>query len=399
MPGKLTTGGITSTYMRNFSRALESSGANNVRDDKYVSHYTDSARPTFPPVNTSVGLDSSVPVPNQSYMSTRDTKVNLSDRNLFCLATNDREAVVGGADHGLKVVSMSGTHPTVLRTLYSKNHGHSEWVTAVEYLADGRIVSGGMDSKICVWRGVTCKHLTAHAGSISQVQQIDPNYFVSSSYDRSLKVWDAVSLRTAASLHGHKAAVLDFVQPSLNSLASASRDGKVCVWDLSQGRLASQFDCHKGPVSCIEYLSDGRVITGGVDGNLCLIDPRIRDCITARELLGGSGISNITTCPSRASIAIASVDGNVAIIDTPVSVSPSRSWSEGDVNCIYSLKWLTANEIGIGTGDGHFIVHSISGNEGSKTKVDANAVRGIGRACGKLSLITDDGNFIQLTPS
>lgn len=46
------------------------------------------------------------------------------------------------------------------RQLYNKRNGHSEWVTCVQHLADGRIASGGMDSKICLWNksGTTCAY-------------------------------------------------------------------------------------------------------------------------------------------------------------------------------------------------------------------------------------------------
>ena len=57
--------------------------------------------------------------------------------------------VVGSADHGLKEVEISSGK--VLRNLYTKTAGHSEWVTCVAYLPNGSIVSGGMDSKLCLW--------------------------------------------------------------------------------------------------------------------------------------------------------------------------------------------------------------------------------------------------------
>jgi hypothetical protein len=38
-----------------------------------------------------------------------------------------------------------------MRELFSKNYGHSEWVTTCAHLTDGRLLSGGMDSKLCLW--------------------------------------------------------------------------------------------------------------------------------------------------------------------------------------------------------------------------------------------------------
>lgn len=51
------------------------------------------------------------------------------------------EAVVGSADHGLKVFALDTCKQR--RNLYTKKFGHTEWVTTCCYLPDGRIVSGG----------------------------------------------------------------------------------------------------------------------------------------------------------------------------------------------------------------------------------------------------------------
>lgn len=55
------------------------------------------------------------------------------------------------------------------RTLYSKRHGHADWVVCVAHLSDGRIISGGADSKLCLWssHGVSCQDLIGHTSSVS----------------------------------------------------------------------------------------------------------------------------------------------------------------------------------------------------------------------------------------
>ena len=43
------------------------------------------------------------------------------------------------------------------------------WVTCVEHLPDGRVLSGGMDSKLCLWgrKSTRCRDLLGHTKSIS----------------------------------------------------------------------------------------------------------------------------------------------------------------------------------------------------------------------------------------
>ena len=111
--------------------------------------------------------------------------VQISDRPLVCASSLNDKVVVGGTDHALYEIDLSsnpssstsggGRHGSsggysVRRRLYNKNNGHSEWVTDVKYLADGRIVSAAMDSKLCLWdsgRGVRCIELSGHTGSVS----------------------------------------------------------------------------------------------------------------------------------------------------------------------------------------------------------------------------------------
>ena len=35
--------------------------------------------------------------------------------------------------------------------MYGKKSGHTDWVSGVTHLADGRVASVGMDSKLCLW--------------------------------------------------------------------------------------------------------------------------------------------------------------------------------------------------------------------------------------------------------
>ncbi|KAJ3312709.1 hypothetical protein HDU76_002819 [Blyttiomyces sp. JEL0837] len=83
----------------------------------------------------------------------------ISDRTILCSSSSDSTPtspsqlmIFGGADHELHEIEPR--HGIQIRSLYSKNAGHSEWVTCVDSLPGGGYVSGGMDSKVCVWPGV-----------------------------------------------------------------------------------------------------------------------------------------------------------------------------------------------------------------------------------------------------
>ena len=58
------------------------------------------------------------------------------------------------------------------RELYNKRFGHTDWVTTCAYVSDGRILSGSMDKRLCLWdrSAVRSNDLMGHNGSISKVK-------------------------------------------------------------------------------------------------------------------------------------------------------------------------------------------------------------------------------------
>lgn len=64
---------------------------------------------------------------------------DICDQPIVCMSVNPNvdEFVVGSTDHALYVYEMETC--TKSRQLYSRDYGHTEWVTCVEYLSDGRV--------------------------------------------------------------------------------------------------------------------------------------------------------------------------------------------------------------------------------------------------------------------
>lgn len=143
--------------------------------------------------------------------------------------------VTGSADHGLHVYNTKTGKRT--RNLFNKRYGHTDWVTTCAILQDGRILSGSMDKRLCLWdrSQLQCKDLVGHNGSISKVKVDSRNVAISAAYDAALLIWVLDSLECAQGLFkGHKDAVLDFEW--VNSLCvSGDRSGGIALWDVNTG--------------------------------------------------------------------------------------------------------------------------------------------------------------------
>lgn len=164
----------------------------------------------------------------------------ISERNLLCMSVLGDVAVVGSADHGLSEVPLRGAGPLrAKRTLYTKQYGHAEWVTDVAHLPDGRVLSAGMDAKLCLWEtgAPRCRDLAGHTGSISRVLvSADGSAAISAAYDKTVRVWSMETARECATLRAHRAPVMHLAWAG-GLLGSADRDGAIVGWDLSTGKV------------------------------------------------------------------------------------------------------------------------------------------------------------------
>lgn len=340
----------------------------------------------------------------------RDHVVPAHERAILCMAAYKNRLVTGSADHGLKEFDLSFDAttrnrdvlqpPRKLRELFSKKFGHSEWVTCVAYTRDGRILSGAMDSKLCLWEPYSgsssvakCSELLGHTSSIAAVQVDDADVAISASYDSNLRVWNLSQQHSGASevctLQGHSKAVLCFAwRRSL--VASGGRDAIVQLWDINSGKGVGQLRGHKQPVQCVDFCHAedcNMVVTGSWDGQVRIWDLRdskaavatidahpkhhvnaIRTMSSAASSNGSyswtsyDSVSEVSHAPAEAdTILSGGSDGSVQVLDA------RRGWElrqtltghQSAVGCVAVRGGLVLS----GAANGWVLVHDISSGE------------------------------------
>ena len=157
--------------------------------------------------------------------------------------------------------------------------GHKGSVLCVAFTKDGKtLVSSSRDRTIKIWdvaSGELKQTLTNHTADVYIVAfSNDGSMMASGSVDKSIILWDAATLKPIRTLEGHTAAVRDLAfSPDDKTLASGAEDKTFRLWDVATGALKVTRTEHTGGVKGVVYYPDGNTIaTAATDGTLRLWD-------------------------------------------------------------------------------------------------------------------------------
>uniref|UniRef100_K3WJ13 Uncharacterized protein n=1 Tax=Globisporangium ultimum (strain ATCC 200006 / CBS 805.95 / DAOM BR144) TaxID=431595 RepID=K3WJ13_GLOUD len=354
---------------------------------------------------------------------------SVSAQPLICMSmsADAREVVVGSSDHALYVIplrssaamsssrgsSRSLTAASKLKTLYTKKFGHTEWVTCVTHLPDNRIVSGGMDSKLCLWdaTGVKCDDLLGHSGSVSLVQCLGDELIVSAGYDKTVRVWNvgkhtSSRQRERSVIKAGSAPILDASTLSGNSsIVCGDRDGGVHLIDLENAKvLKKTTGAHKGHTTSVlgSKALDGTSFfySGGQDGIVKVWDARQKGALHSLELhidprSGKSGAVGFIreSAEDPNTLVTGGADGTIKVLDKRASFEMVHNFTE-HMDFIYSLH-LHGQLCFSGAGSGMLHVHDWKrGRLLYGLGANQAAVRAIATSSTQLIAAGDDGGVV-----
>jgi WD40 repeat protein len=144
--------------------------------------------------------------------------------------------------------------------------GHTHLVEDVAFTRDGLIVSTSADRTLKVWAPEDRSVLHTLEGHRKWVTAVactpDGRRAISASGDGTLKVWDMETYEAIRTLHGHAQEVCGVaIGSNEGPFVSASRDGTLKVWDLNAGAAEPPLESHNQRVVDVLVTRDG---TGAV---------------------------------------------------------------------------------------------------------------------------------------
>jgi len=251
----------------------------------------------------------------------------LVQKGLFACGCNDAKIYVCDDSDGVA----AGERDKVLE-------GHTQDVTALTVMADGRLVSASADKSLRVWdvrTGQCLKVLIGHTESVYGVAALDKDLVASCSGDKSVRIWDAYTGKIVKELREHSDTVYSVAALSGGRLVSASKDKTIKIWNVSSGKCIRALTGHTEMVRSVAAFPDGRIVSGSDDKTVRIWNSVSGECT---KLLGHTrGVLTVTVLDDSR-IASGSYDKSVRVWD-PVSAQcvKSHDGHVDDIRCVSSM--------------------------------------------------------------
>ncbi len=205
---------------------------------------------------------------------------------------------------------------------------HRGTVTSLDFIPDGRIVSGGDDGKLRVWDGRKSVATGNHGSPISGLVLLrDGQQLVTTGRNRLVKLWETADLtRSRKSLRLPSSPLGLAVSSDRSLLAVPCADGSVRLVATDSLTVLGSVAAHCGPATVAAFSGDGtRLATAGEDGEVTLwsvpdLEP-VRSWAAHLDVIG-----SIAFAPDGQSIVTGGEGGDVQVWD-PATGTRLRSLS------------------------------------------------------------------------
>ena len=266
-------------------------------------------------LSTTLGLHTAVAGPNRTYMALPEgAKARLGKGHIGEIAYSpDGNRLAVASSIGIWIYDV---HSLVELDLFT---GHTDSITSIAFSPDGNtLASSSYDETVRLWdaaTGVLKSTLTGHTRWIRSITfSPDGSILAGGGLDDRVHLWDPVKGEhiTALSGHTHSINTVAF-SPDGRTLASGAWDNTVRVWDIATGKQEytlmghTFFGSHSSGISNVAFSADGQTIASAAFNEESV---RLWDAVTGaqKSILDTNKITSLAFSSDGKTLATAGRD-------------------------------------------------------------------------------------------
>lgn len=158
--------------------------------------------------------------------------------------------------------------------------GHNSRITSVGWSSDGKLLaSTSFDKTLHIWDASNGNNIRICKGHFDRVNSLswsrDNRYIATASNDGTARIWEVATGNEVFVYTGHSGPVRSAVwSPDGTQLASGGEDRQVHIWDMKNTQASFIFRGHSNPLYTIDWSPDGRrIASGGEDKAIKVWEP------------------------------------------------------------------------------------------------------------------------------
>lgn len=244
-----------------------------------------------------------------------------------------------------------------------KYTGHTKGIQELDiFPGTGHLIlSGGLDGKCKIWDAYGDRNVkrtySGHSEAVRSVNMSkDGHQFLSTSFDRYIRLWDVETGQAIGTYSNRKMAYQVRFYPNDNNIfLCPTSDNRIYQWDARVGQIVQEYNYHLAPVNTVTFIDEGRKFISTSDDKKILVwEYDIPVPVKYISEVDMHSVPSVTVHPHGQYLAGQSMDNTIVVYSAGEKVKKSKKTFTGHNTAGYACQiGFSPDGKYITSGDGH----------------------------------------------